>query len=74
MLLRFYSSSPAKAKPEPPSRHALLYRKWPKPIGKVLLVSIGSYYSLMYLWEYLEKKEIEFESQKHVNADRTLHN
>ncbi|QLL33263.1 hypothetical protein HG536_0E01740 [Torulaspora globosa] len=66
MLARFYSSTPIRPKSQPPSRHALLYSRWARPVGKVLMLSIGSYYSLMYLWEYLEKKELEYEKLNRV--------
>ncbi|QLQ80821.1 hypothetical protein HG537_0E01760 [Torulaspora globosa] len=66
MLARFYSSSPAGPKTQPTSRHALLYSRWAKPVSKVFMLSIGSYYSLMYLWEYLERKELEYEELSKV--------
>lgn len=45
------------------SPHALMYRRWAKPVGKLLVLSVGSYYTLFYLWEYLERKELEYEKK-----------
>lgn len=39
------------------SPHRLMYVKWGKPVSKSLLLSVGTFYSFYYLWEYLEKKE-----------------
>ncbi|GAV52537.1 hypothetical protein ZYGR_0AG05280 [Zygosaccharomyces rouxii] len=39
------------------SPHKLMYVKWGRPVGKSLLLSVGTFYSLYYLWEYLERDE-----------------
>ncbi|AQZ13704.1 (Zrou_YGOB_Anc_4.253a) [Zygosaccharomyces parabailii] len=52
------------SKSEPISPHKLLYVKWGWPVGRLLLLSVGSYYSLYYLWMYLEDGEIEDEKKK----------
>lgn len=49
--------------PKPISPHKLMYVKWGKPVGRLLLLSVGSYYSLYYLWVYLEKRELENEKK-----------
>lgn len=58
MPKRWYSSANFDAK-KPPSPHAMMYRKWGKPVGRLLVLSVGSYYTLFYLWEYLNKKELQ---------------
>ncbi|SCV04767.1 LANO_0G12222g1_1 [Lachancea nothofagi CBS 11611] len=44
-----------------PSPHALIYRRWAKPVGKSLMFCVGSYYALYWAWELLEKGEREYE-------------
>ncbi|CCE92360.1 uncharacterized protein TDEL_0E01170 [Torulaspora delbrueckii] len=63
---RLYSSYKTSSGPRRPSPHALMYRKWAKPVGKLLTLSIGSYYTLFYLWEYLERSELEYEKSRNI--------
>lgn len=68
LFRRLYTSLGSDAKVQAPSPHALMYRKWGKPVSKLLILSVGSYYTLFYLWEYLEKKEIETKRKAHVEV------
>lgn len=61
LMKRMYSSGGAQEKM--PSPHALLYRHWAKPVGKMLALSVGSYYTLYYMWEALEWSEKKREKQ-----------
>ncbi|CAR22900.1 KLTH0D14454p [Lachancea thermotolerans CBS 6340] len=54
----------AQAASKAPSPHAMIYRRFAKPVGKMLTLCVGSYYSLCYAWEWLEKRERALESQK----------
>lgn len=57
-LLQQQASSNAK----PISPHSRIYRVWGKPVSKMLLFSIGTYYTLYWAWEYLEKEELKRQS------------
>ncbi|SCU77794.1 LAMI_0A02366g1_1 [Lachancea mirantina] len=41
----------------PVSPHALLYRRWGKLTMKSVALCVGTYYSLYWLWELLERGE-----------------
>lgn len=55
-----------QAQPKPVSPHARIYRVWGKPVSKMVLFSVGTYYILYWAWELLEKQE-----QKHVPKKAT---
>ncbi|SCW01817.1 LAFE_0E07910g1_1 [Lachancea fermentati] len=41
----------------PPSPHTMIYRRWARPVGRMLAVCMGSYYALCFGWEWLERSE-----------------
>ncbi|SCU98522.1 LADA_0H13586g1_1 [Lachancea dasiensis] len=47
-----------------PSPHAMLYRRWAKPVGKSLALCVGSYYALYWAWEWLEKDEQRYQLEQ----------
>ncbi|GAV47524.1 hypothetical protein ZYGR_0H03690 [Zygosaccharomyces rouxii] len=57
MLVRPIRWAHQGASKGPMSPHRLMYVKWGKPVGKSLLLSVGTFYSLYYLREYLATDE-----------------
>lgn len=49
------------ASKEPPSPHALIYRLWAKPVGKMLFITVGTFYTLHYLRELLDNPTFDHE-------------
>ncbi|CUS20257.1 LAQU0S01e02542g1_1 [Lachancea quebecensis] len=60
----------AQAASKAPSPHAMIYRRFAKPVGKMLTLCVGSYYSLFYAWEWLEQRELARESQQQQQQQR----
>ncbi|RCK54335.1 hypothetical protein Cantr_04080 [Candida viswanathii] len=66
---RFLSTPPQPPQPpvppQPPkiSPHSVFYRQFAKPFTKICVISIGTYYGLIYLWEHLDKEARERETK-----------
>ncbi|CAK9435419.1 uncharacterized protein LODBEIA_P01460 [Lodderomyces beijingensis] len=55
---RFLSTpSSPKRDPQAINPHTVFYRQFSKPFTKICLLSVGSYYGMIYLWEYLESTQ-----------------
>ncbi|KAG4408534.1 hypothetical protein JTP64_001840 [Candida tropicalis] len=64
---RFSSTNPSSQQPPINNQpkinpHSVFYRQFAKPFTKICVISIGTYYGLIYLWEYLEKEAQESEN------------
>ncbi|CCG21302.1 hypothetical protein CORT_0A09180 [Candida orthopsilosis Co 90-125] len=65
MHQRFYTTN---SKPEPRiNPHTVFYRQFSKPFLKICALSLGTYYGLIYTWEYLEKKDIERDQKRRAS-------
>ncbi|KGQ89128.1 hypothetical protein MEM_02000 [Candida albicans L26] len=55
---RLFSTKETTTNKEPDiNPHTVFYKQFSKPFTKICLISIGTYYSLIYLWEFLDKSE-----------------